>query len=104
MLDADNSQSQPFQTYETLDKAARELAGNLSSTRDALAGVCQEQFYTAARLSGDFEALHRTMYTELQQLVLGPQVRPAADQELLCPNAQVGLFPLFYLMNIVESM
>ncbi|TMS02269.1 hypothetical protein E3U43_007809 [Larimichthys crocea] len=30
------------------------------------------------------------MYTEFQQLVLGPQVCPTAftDQELLCPNAQ----------------
>lgn len=42
------------------------------------------------------------MYTELQQLVLGPQVRPVAinDQELLCPNAQVGLF-LFILHTVI---
>ncbi|XP_059211217.1 HAUS augmin-like complex subunit 3 isoform X2 [Centropristis striata] len=82
--------SEPFRTYEALDHAAGDLAGNLQMTRDALAGAGREQYYTAARLHGDCEALQRAMYTELQQLVLGPQVRPAAntDQELLCPNAQ----------------
>lgn len=67
--------------------------GELQSTRDALAGGAREQRYTAARLNGDCEALHRATHTELQQLNLGPQVRPldATGQELLCPNAQVGL-------------
>ncbi|GAA6228729.1 HAUS augmin-like complex subunit 3 [Lates japonicus] len=88
--DSDHGRSEPFRTYEALDQAARDLAGNLQVTRDALAGAGREQYYTAARLYGDCEALHRAMYTELQQLVLGPQVRPTAstDQELLCPNAQ----------------
>lgn len=93
--DSDHGRSEPFRTYEALNQAARDLAGNLQVTRDALAGAGREQCYTAARLSGDCEALHRAMYTEFQQLVLGPQVCPTAftDQELLCPNAQVGLFP-----------
>ncbi|XP_042368293.1 HAUS augmin-like complex subunit 3 isoform X2 [Plectropomus leopardus] len=88
--DSDHGRSEPFRTYEALDHAARDLAGNLQATRDALAGAGREQYYTAARFNGDCEALHRAMYTELQQLVLGPQVRPTAtsDQELLCPNAQ----------------
>lgn len=75
-------------------------------TRDALAGAGREQFYTAARLNGDCEALHRAMYTEFQQLVLGPQVRPTAitDQELLCPNAQVGCFLLFYAQSTWSTM
>ncbi|XP_074480403.1 HAUS augmin-like complex subunit 3 isoform X1 [Sebastes fasciatus] len=88
--DSAHGRSEPFRTYEALDHAARDLAGNLQVTRDALAGAGREQYYTAARLYGDCEVLHRAMYTELQQLVLGPQVRPTAitDQELLCPNAQ----------------
>ncbi|XP_034757076.1 HAUS augmin-like complex subunit 3 isoform X2 [Etheostoma cragini] len=88
--DSDHGRSEPFRTYEALDQAARDLAGNLQTSRDALACAGREQYYTAARLYGDCEALHRAMYTELQQLVLGPQVRPTAitDQELLCPNAQ----------------
>ncbi|XP_070710845.1 HAUS augmin-like complex subunit 3 isoform X2 [Pempheris klunzingeri] len=75
ILDRDSEQgrSEPFRTYEALDQAARDLAGNLQVTRDALAGAGREQYYTAARLSGDCEALHRAMYTELQQLVLRPQ-------------------------------
>lgn len=75
-------------------------------TRDALAGAGREQFYTAAHLNGDSEALHRAMYTEFQQLVLGPQVRPTAitDQELLCPNAQVGCFLLFYAQSTWSTM
>lgn len=75
-------------------------------TRDALAGAGREQFYTAARLNCDCEALHRAMYTEFQQLVLGPQVRPTAitDQELLCPNAQVGCFLLFYAQSTWSTM
>ncbi|XP_035531569.1 HAUS augmin-like complex subunit 3 isoform X2 [Morone saxatilis] len=71
--DSDHGRSEPFRTYEALDQAARDLAGNLQVTRDALAGAGREQHYTAARLYGDCEALHRAMYTELQQLVLGPQ-------------------------------
>lgn len=61
-------------------------------TQDTLGSASCEQRYKATRLSGDCEALHRVMYTELQQLVLGPQVCPTGitDQELLCPNAQVG--------------
>uniref|UniRef100_A0A3Q3QUV6 HAUS augmin-like complex subunit 3 N-terminal domain-containing protein n=1 Tax=Monopterus albus TaxID=43700 RepID=A0A3Q3QUV6_MONAL len=88
--DSDHGRSQPFRTYEALDQAACDLAGNLQVTRDALGGACRGQYYAAARLNGDCEALHREMYTELQQLVLGPQVRPTAitDQVQLCPNAQ----------------
>ncbi|XP_029311236.1 HAUS augmin-like complex subunit 3 [Cottoperca gobio] len=71
--DSDNGRSEPFRTYEALDHAARDLACNLQVTQDALAGAGREQYYTAARLYGDCEALHREMYTELQQLVLGPQ-------------------------------
>ncbi|KAM7366367.1 hypothetical protein PAMP_015813 [Pampus punctatissimus] len=88
--DSDQGRAEPFRTYEALEQAAHDLASNLQMTRDALAGAGREQFYTAARLNGDCEALHRAMYTEFQQLVLGPQVCPTAitDQELLCPNAQ----------------
>ncbi|XP_033961426.1 HAUS augmin-like complex subunit 3 isoform X1 [Pseudochaenichthys georgianus] len=87
--DSEHGRSKPFRTYEALDHSARDLAGNLQVTRDALAGARREQYYTAARLYGDCEALHSATYTELQQLLLGPQVRPrATDQELLCPNAQ----------------
>lgn len=98
--DSDQGRVEPFRTYEELQQASRDLAGNLQVTRDALAGACREQYYTTARLYGDCEALHKAMYTEFQQLVLGPQVRPTAitDQELLCPNAQVGWFP-FYVMH-----
>ncbi|XP_071315808.1 HAUS augmin-like complex subunit 3 isoform X6 [Trachinotus anak] len=71
--DSDHGRSEPFRTYEALDQAACDLAGNLQTTRDALGGAGREQHYTAARLYGDCEALHRAMYTELQQLVLGPQ-------------------------------
>ncbi|XP_034757077.1 HAUS augmin-like complex subunit 3 isoform X3 [Etheostoma cragini] len=71
--DSDHGRSEPFRTYEALDQAARDLAGNLQTSRDALACAGREQYYTAARLYGDCEALHRAMYTELQQLVLGPQ-------------------------------
>ncbi|KAM3590462.1 uncharacterized protein V6R79_010172 [Siganus canaliculatus] len=88
--DSDHGRSEPFRTYEALDQAALQLSGDLQMTRDALAGAAREQHYTAARLYGDCEALQRAMYTELQQLVLGPQVCPTAlcDQELLCPSAQ----------------
>ncbi|KAI4808647.1 hypothetical protein KUCAC02_000696 [Chaenocephalus aceratus] len=87
--DSEHGRSKPFRTYEALDHSARDLVGNLQVTRDALAGARREQYYTAARLYGDCEALHSATYTELQQLLLGPQVRPrATDQELLCPNAQ----------------
>nr|XP_019951248.1 PREDICTED: HAUS augmin-like complex subunit 3 isoform X1 [Paralichthys olivaceus]XP_019951249.1 PREDICTED: HAUS augmin-like complex subunit 3 isoform X1 [Paralichthys olivaceus] len=88
--DSDHGRSEPFRTYEALDQAAHDLAGNLQVTRDALAGAGREQHYTTARLNADCDALHRAMYTELQQLILGPQVCPTAstDQELLCPNAQ----------------
>ncbi|XP_060887870.1 HAUS augmin-like complex subunit 3 [Labrus mixtus] len=88
--DSDHSRSEPFRTYEALDQAAHDLAGNLQVTREALAGAGREQHYTAARLYNDCEALHRAMYTELQQLVLRAQVRQTAstDQEQLCPNAQ----------------
>lgn len=103
--DSDHSRSEPFRTYEALDHAARDLACNLQVTRDALAGAGREQYYTATRLNGDCEAIHRAMYTELQQLVLGPQVCPTAitDQELLCPNAQVGLFPFILCTVILAS-
>lgn len=65
--------SEPFRTYEALNQAAQELVADLQTTQDALAGSSRELCYTAARLHGDSEALHRLMYTELQQLVLGPQ-------------------------------
>lgn len=90
--------SEPFQTYESLNQAARDLTGELQTTREALTRANREQYYTAARLQSDCEALHRAMYTELQQLVLGPQVRSVAssDQPQLCPNAQVGFFFLYF--------
>ncbi|XP_063751765.1 HAUS augmin-like complex subunit 3 isoform X2 [Eleginops maclovinus] len=71
--DSEHGRSEPFRTYDALDHSARDLTGNLQVTRDALAGAGREQYYTAARLYGDCEALHRAMYTELQQLLLGPQ-------------------------------
>lgn len=94
MLDYDSahSRSKPFRTYEALDQAASNLANNLHLIKDALAGAGREQCFTAACLYGDCESLHRALYTEFQQLVLGPQVR-LTDQELLCPSAQVGVFP-----------
>ncbi|XP_074555519.1 HAUS augmin-like complex subunit 3 isoform X2 [Halichoeres trimaculatus] len=70
---SDHTRSEPFRTYEALDRAARDLSANLQVTREALAGAGREQHYTAARLYSDCEALHRVVYTELQQLVLGPQ-------------------------------
>lgn len=94
----DKSRSEPFRTYESLGQTACKLAGDLQATRDALAGAAQEQRYTAARLNADCEALHRAIYTELQQLNLGPQVGPldSTDQELLFPYAQVGFFYAFH--------
>lgn len=88
--DSDHGRSEPFRTYDALDQAARSLNTNVQLTRDSVAGASREQHYMAARLYSDCEALHRAAYTELQQLVLGPQVRPTAtpDQDLLCPNAQ----------------
>ncbi|XP_047242297.1 HAUS augmin-like complex subunit 3 isoform X8 [Girardinichthys multiradiatus] len=88
--DSDHGQSEPFRTYEALQQAARSLKTYTQLTQDSVAGASREQHYMAARLYSDCEALHRAMYTELQQLVLGPQVRPVAitDQDLLCPNAQ----------------
>uniref|UniRef100_A0AAV2KLI1 Uncharacterized protein n=1 Tax=Knipowitschia caucasica TaxID=637954 RepID=A0AAV2KLI1_KNICA len=54
-----------------------------------MAGAAREQKYTGACLHGHCEALHRAMYTELQQVVLRPQVPPlASEQPQLCPNAQ----------------
>ncbi|XP_072314754.1 HAUS augmin-like complex subunit 3 isoform X2 [Eucyclogobius newberryi] len=70
---SNSGRSEPFRTYEALNQAAWDLFAEVKTTRDALAGSGHEQFYTGARLHGDFEALHRAMYTELQQLVLGPQ-------------------------------
>lgn len=91
---SDKGRSEPFRTYESIGQAAHKLARDLQATRDALAGAAREQHYTAARLSADCEALHQAMYTELQQLNMGPQVGPLGntDQEMLCPNAQVGCF------------
>uniref|UniRef100_A0A8C7XGD2 HAUS augmin-like complex, subunit 3 n=1 Tax=Oryzias sinensis TaxID=183150 RepID=A0A8C7XGD2_9TELE len=88
--DSGSSKLEPFQTYEALDQAARDLTHNLQLTRDSVASACHEQNYTAARLYSNCEILHRATYTALQQLTLSPQVRPTAntDQELLCPNAQ----------------
>ncbi|CAL8240373.1 unnamed protein product [Merluccius merluccius] len=85
-----HSPAEPFRTHEALDQAAHHLAAHLQAAREALSGAARQQGYTAARLHGDCEALHRATYTELQQLVLEPQVRPTAvgGQELLCPNAQ----------------
>ena len=84
---------EPFRTHEALDQAALDLAADLQAAREALSGVARQQGYTAVRLQGDCEALHRATYTELQQLVLEPQVCPTAEagRELLCPNAQVGV-------------
>lgn len=89
---SDQTRSEPFRTYEALDQAAGNLASERQMTQDTLSSASREQRYMATRLSSDCEALHRVMYTELQQLVLGPQVCPTGvtDQELLCPNAQVG--------------
>ncbi|XP_016532668.1 HAUS augmin-like complex subunit 3 [Poecilia formosa] len=88
--DSDRGRSEPFRTYEGLDQAAQNLRTNIRLSRDSLAGARREQHYMAARLYSDCEALHRATYTELQQLLLGPQVRPTAtaDQDSLCPNAQ----------------
>ncbi|KAM8746662.1 HAUS augmin-like complex subunit 3 isoform 1-T1 [Acanthopagrus schlegelii] len=104
--DSAHGRSEPFRTYEALDQAAHDLAGNLQVTRDALAGAGREQYYTAARLNADCEALHRAMYTEFQQLVLGPQVRPTAitDQELLCPNAQELMSKLVEAESQLKSL
>lgn len=97
ILDHDSAQgrAEPFRTYSALDQAARDLADDLKGSQEALAAAGREHCYAAARLRGDCEALHGAMYTEFQQLVLGPQVRSAAtaDQQLLCPSAQVGLCP-----------
>ncbi|KAM9424770.1 HAUS augmin-like complex subunit 3 isoform 2-T2 [Pholidichthys leucotaenia] len=83
---SDRCHSEPFRTYEALDQAAYNLASNLQSTRDALTAACREQCYTVACLNSDCEALHRAMYTEFQQLVLGPQELTAklleADSQL----------------------
>uniref|UniRef100_A0A1A7XGM5 HAUS augmin-like complex, subunit 3 n=1 Tax=Iconisemion striatum TaxID=60296 RepID=A0A1A7XGM5_9TELE len=65
--------AEPFTTYEALDQAAHSLVTNLHLTRDSLSSARREQRYAAARLYGDCEVLHRAAYTELQQLVLGPQ-------------------------------
>lgn len=102
--DLDHGRLEPFRTYDALDQAARDQAGNLQMAQDALGGAHREQNYTAARLYGDCEVLHRSMYTELQQLLLGPQVRPtmSVDQELLCPYAQVGWFP-FLSCTVISS-
>uniref|UniRef100_A0A1A8QYH9 HAUS augmin-like complex, subunit 3 n=1 Tax=Nothobranchius rachovii TaxID=451742 RepID=A0A1A8QYH9_9TELE len=81
---------EPFRTYEALDQAAHSLVTNHQLLLDTLASARREQRYAAARLYGDCEVLHKAAYTEVQQLVLGPQVCPTAsnDQDLLCPNAQ----------------
>ncbi|KAM9826902.1 HAUS augmin-like complex subunit 3 [Neosynchiropus ocellatus] len=88
--DSDNERADPFWTYEALDQGAFDLADKLKLTQEALSEAKQQQYSTAACLSCHSEALHRAMYTELQQLVLGPQVcsMVLTDQELLCPNAQ----------------
>lgn len=101
-----NSHSEPFQTYEALNQAALDLARNLKTTRDALARAHQEQHFTATRLSGDCEALHRVTHTELQQLVLRPQVRPMAspDQPQLCPNAQELSLKLLETESQLQSL
>ncbi|XP_027895098.1 HAUS augmin-like complex subunit 3 isoform X2 [Xiphophorus couchianus] len=88
--ESDRGRSEPFQTYEGLDQAAQNLRTNIQLSRDSVAGARREQHYIAARLYSDCEALHRATYTELQQLLLGPQVCPTAtaDQDSFCPNAQ----------------
>lgn len=104
---SDHGRSEPFRTYEALDEAAHGLAGDLKLARDSLTTASHQQDYKVARLCGDCEALHGTVYTQLQQLALGPQVRPPAitDQELLCPNAQVGLFPFaFFTVIMVNTL
>ncbi|XP_062305387.1 HAUS augmin-like complex subunit 3 isoform X2 [Osmerus eperlanus] len=83
------SRHEPFRTYEVLERSARSLQAELRSAREAASGEARQQGYTAARLRGDCEALHGATFSELQQLVLAPQVCPTAttNQEL-CPNAQ----------------
>lgn len=100
--DSGTSKLEPFQTYEALDRAARDLTHNLQLARGSVTSACHEQNYSAARLYSNCETLHRAAYTALQQLTLSPQVRPTAktDQELLCPNAQVGVF--LFIFTIVE--
>ncbi|XP_051927826.1 HAUS augmin-like complex subunit 3 isoform X1 [Hippocampus zosterae] len=92
ILDQDSSQGreEPFQTYEALDQAAHGLASNLQASRAALAAAYRDQYFRMAQLQGHCEVLHGAVSTEFQELVLRPQVCPAAsaDQELLCPNAQ----------------
>lgn len=103
---SDQPRSEPFRTYEALDQAARNLRSELQMTRDTLGSASCEQRYKATRLSGDCEALHRVMYTELQQLVLGPQVCPTGitDQELLCPNAQELMSKLAEAESQLQSL
>ncbi|KAG7270325.1 hypothetical protein CRUP_007026 [Coryphaenoides rupestris] len=82
--------AEPFRTHEALDRAACHRAADLQAAREAVSGAACRQGHTGGRLHGDCQALHRAAYTELQQLVLEPQVCTAAagDQELLCPSAQ----------------
>lgn len=95
---------EPFRTYEALNQAACDLANDLKLTREALAGAARQQGYTVARLHGDYDALHGATYTELQQLVLEPQVRPMADKDQeLWPNAQVCIILYLLLVIIVNS-
>nr|XP_057922484.1 HAUS augmin-like complex subunit 3 [Doryrhamphus excisus] len=90
ILDSTQGAAEPFQSFEALDKAACDLANSLQVSRDALAAASWEQNYSVAQLEGHCEALHRAMYTEFQQLVLGPHACSMAitDQEMLCPNLQ----------------
>ncbi|CAG5959805.1 unnamed protein product [Menidia menidia] len=87
----DPGRSEPFRTFAELEKAALDLSGGLRFARDSLAGARRDRRRAVSRLHGDCSALHGASYSELQQLALGPQVRPAAiaDLELLCPNAQL---------------
>ncbi|MEQ2183898.1 hypothetical protein GOODEAATRI_002658, partial [Goodea atripinnis] len=96
---SDHGQSEPFRTYEALEQAARSLKTYIQLTQDSVAGASREQHYMAARLYSDCEALHRAMYTELQQLVLGPQVVFYITTRLLSGYALDEQRTAFNMMN-----
>ncbi|XP_057712386.1 HAUS augmin-like complex subunit 3 [Corythoichthys intestinalis] len=92
ILDRESSSGrlEPFWTYEAVEQAAGDLSSNLQAAREALAAAGQERGAAVAELQDHGEALDEALTTELQQLVLGPQLclKAIAGQELLCPNAK----------------
>uniref|UniRef100_A0A8D3A346 HAUS augmin-like complex, subunit 3 n=1 Tax=Scophthalmus maximus TaxID=52904 RepID=A0A8D3A346_SCOMX len=52
--DSHHGRSEPFRTYEALDKAARDLAGDLRVTREALAGAGRQQHYTVLHVCAHY--------------------------------------------------